>query len=348
MDSSNPLFERFPGTRKIPWISLANLPTPVEPTTFGLDRPVQAWVKRDDRTSTLYGGNKVRKLEFILAAARAAGARRLITAGAAGSHHALATAVYGAQLDFETTLVLFPQPLTAHVRQVLLTDAAFGAELRWTPRMTMVPGAITAARFVHWREGARVIPPGGSDPIGTLGYVSATLELGEQIAAGVLPVPDEIVVAAGTLGTSAGIALGLALLRLPTRIRATRITSRLVTNERALHGLIRQTAAFLREHDVPVDANEASARVVLTHNQIGEGYGRGTEAAAAANDAFAAIGMQLDPTYTAKSAADFLSALRERPEARVLFWHTLSGAMPAVELPPVSVLPAPFRSYLQG
>jgi 1-aminocyclopropane-1-carboxylate deaminase/D-cysteine desulfhydrase-like pyridoxal-dependent ACC family enzyme len=342
------LFARFPNLRALPWISLAQIPTPVQQATLQLDRAVSFWVKRDDQTSTVYGGNKVRKLEFILAAARARGIRRLITAGAAGSHHALATAVYGAQLGFKTTLVLFPQPLTDHVREVLLTDFAFGAELRWTSRMTMVPGAITAARFVHWRERTSVIPPGGSDPTGTLGYVNATLELGDQIEAGMLPVPDEIVVAAGTLGTSAGIALGLALLRLPTRLRATRITSRLVTNERALHGLIRATATLLRAHDVPVDAETAIERVALSHEQIGAGYGRITEAAAAAQAAFATLDLQLDPTYTAKAAADFLVALRDRPESRLLFWHTLSSAMPAVQLPPVAALPGPFRTYLEG
>ena len=342
------MFTRFPGTRRLPWVSLARLPTPVEQTTLHLDRAITFWVKRDDQTSTVYGGNKVRKLEFILASATARGARRLLTAGAAGSHHALATAVYGAQLGFKTSLVLFPQPLTEHVREVLLTDFAFGAELRWTSRMTMVPGAITAARFVHWRERTLVIPPGGSDPIGTLGYVNATLELGEQIEAGLLPVPDEIIVAAGTLGTSAGIALGLALLGLPTRIRATRITSRLVTNERALHNLIRATAALLQAHDVPIDAEAAVQRVTLTHEQIGAGYGRITDAAAAAQAAFATLNLQLDPTYTAKAAADFLEAVRARPDARLLFWHTLSATMPAIELPSVSDLPRPFRTYLEG
>ena len=340
------LFERYPGTRKIPWVSLAALPTPVEAVTFALERNVQAWIKRNDKTSTLYGGNKVRKLEFILANATSRGVTRLITVGAAGSHHALATAVFGAKLGFHTSLVLFPQPLTEHVREVLLTDRAFGAELRWTPRMTMVPGALMAARFVHLRERSMVIPPGGSDPTGTLGYVNATLELGQQIEEGLLPVPDEIVLAAGTLGTSAGIALGLALLGLPTRIRAARITSRLVTNDRALHGLIRATATLLRAHNVDVDAEAAISRITLTHDQVGEGYGRITPAGTAARETFQAIGLELDPTYTAKAAAAFLDVLRSRPKSRVLFWHTLSGRMPAVELPPVSALPAPFRNYL--
>jgi D-cysteine desulfhydrase len=121
----------------------------------------------------------------------------------------------------------------------------------------------------------------------------------------------------------------------------------LVTNERALHSLIRATAALLRAHDVPIDAEAAVARITLTHGQIGAGYGRITDAAAAAQAAFATLNLQLDPTYTAKAAADFLEAVHERPDARLLFWHTLSGTMPALELPPVSALPRTFRTYLE-
>ena len=342
------LFTRFPGMRRVPWVSLARIPTPVEQTT--LQPSTAHHVLGEARRSNVHGLRRQQGRKKLELSRLCDGAGRAAPdhAGAPRARNATATAVYGRSWASRPSLVLFPQPLTEHVREVLLTDFAFGAELRWTSRMTMVPGAITAARFVHWRERTLVIPPGGSDPIGTLGYVNATLELGEQIEAVLLPRPDEIVVAAGTLGTSAGIALGLALLGLPTRIRATRITSRLVTNERALHDLIRATAALLKAHDVPIDAESAVQRVTLTHEQIGAGYGRITDAAAAAQAAFATLNLQLDPTYTAKAAADFLEAVRARPDARLLFWHTLSATMPAIELPSVSDLPRPIRAYLEG
>ncbi|MGH7471942.1 MAG: 1-aminocyclopropane-1-carboxylate deaminase/D-cysteine desulfhydrase, partial [Longimicrobiales bacterium] len=305
------------------------------------------WIKRDDLSSDVYGGNKIRKLEFLLARARARDAQRLITAGAAGSHHALATAVFGRQLGFASSLVLFPQPITDHVRQVLLTDAALGAELRFAPRMTSVPTALVGARLAHWRERTFAIVPGGSDVTGTLGYVNATLELGTQIEQRELPAPDLIVLAAGTLGTAAGIAIGLTLLDLRTQIIATRITSRLVTNERALHGLIRATCSELERRGVPVAADHAVGRVTLAHDQVGAGYGQPTAAADAAHSAFAPTGLALDPTYTAKAAAELLALRVSRPTATLLFWHTLSATMPAVVLPPESVLPARFRAYLQ-
>jgi 1-aminocyclopropane-1-carboxylate deaminase/D-cysteine desulfhydrase-like pyridoxal-dependent ACC family enzyme len=348
MPTNQPLlFNRFPQLGTLPWTSLAMVPTPVEALPQGLVE-ADAWIKRDDLTSQSYGGNKVRKLEFLLAHASARGARRLITVGAAGSHHALATAVFGRQLDFDVSLVLFPQPLTDHVREVLLTDAALGAELRYTPRMTMVPAALTAARLAHWRERVQMIPAGGSNEIGTLGYINATIELADQIESGQLPVPDAITLALGTLGTTAGIAIGLTLLQLPIRVYATRITSKLVANERALHSLIEKTCRLLQQRGVTVSAADAIGRITFSHAQIGPGYGQGTEAAEAARIAFERVGLQLDLTYTAKAAADFFLVAKDPTVKRVLFWHTLSGCMPPVQLASVDALPRPFRDYLLG
>ncbi|MGH8437145.1 MAG: 1-aminocyclopropane-1-carboxylate deaminase/D-cysteine desulfhydrase [Pseudomonas sp.] len=340
------LFQRYPRLRNIPWVSLATLPTPVQPLELTLADGVQAWIKRDDLTSPVYGGNKIRKLEFLLAQARARGAQRLITAGACGSHHALATAVFGRQLDFAVSLVLFPQPLTPQVRQVLLTDQALGAELRYTRRMTMVPTALIGARLAHWRERTFGIPPGGSNVTGALGYVNAPLELGQQVEQGELPVPDIIVVAAGTLGTAAGIAVGLTLLDLPTRVIAPRITSRLVANERALQAQIRALCAALQQRAVSVDSEAALKRVTLTHDQVGAGYGQATAEAEQAQVRFAQAGIKLDITYTAKAAASFLSLPDGRQHTRLLFWHTLSASMPVVALPAPDALPAAFREYL--
>lgn len=318
------------------------MPTPVE----RLELLPNLWIKRDDLTSRHYGGNKVRKLEFILGQARMRGATRLITAGAAGSHHALATTVYGRQLGFEVTLVLFPQPLTEHVKQILLLDHALGAELRFTRRMTLVPPAVTAARLGYWRERVQVIAPGGSDPAGTLGYVSAALELGAQIEKGELPEPDLILVAAGTMGTAAGLAIGLTLLGARSRVVGTRITSRLVTNELALQRLIRETCNLLAVHGIAVDTGAAIRRVRLSHGQVGPGYGRSTPAADEATNAFAVLNLELDPTYTAKAAADLLQSHALAPNVRALYWHTLSSSLPAIEA--VSrPLPAPFRAYLE-
>ena len=341
------LFDVYPQLAgRIPWLALGNFPTPVQPLPLG---PADVYVKRDDLSAEPYGGNKVRKLEFLLAAARARNARRLITVGAAGSHHALATTIYGKQHGFEVTLVLFPQPLTEHVRNILLLDAAYGAELRFTRRMETVPAALFTAALRYRHEGAAVIPAGGSDATGTLGYVNAALELVAQIESGVLPKPRTVVVAAGTLGTTAGLALGFALAEYDVKIVAVRITSRLVTNERALMRLIRGADDILRRAGLSGNrVDRAFKTVELRHGHIGRGYGLTTPQADAAASVLAQHGMHLDDTYTAKAAAGLLQHL-EHERGPVLFWHTLSAAEPPLPTPVSSDnLPAPFRSYLQA
>jgi 1-aminocyclopropane-1-carboxylate deaminase/D-cysteine desulfhydrase-like pyridoxal-dependent ACC family enzyme len=340
---------------RVPWLSLARLPTPLEslPLQLPSGEKRTVLVKRDDLSGVPYGGNKVRKLEFILASARARGARRLITVGAAGSHHALATAVYGRATGLEVTLVLFPQPRTPHVRQVLLMAAATGAEIRWVPRMTAVPFGVAAARLRRWRDRPWVVPPGGSDAVGTLGYVNAGLELAGQLAAHEAERPARIHVASGTMGTAVGLALGLAMAGEHLPIHAVRITPTLVTNERLMQRLLERTGAHLRQAgmaDVPTAAAWRMLR--LRHDQVGRGYGRSTEAGEQAAAVFGAAGLVLDPTYTAKAAADLLASLDVQDAVDgppPLFLHTLSAMAPvdAAELDE-ALLPPAFQRYLGG
>ncbi|MBI4544789.1 MAG: pyridoxal-phosphate dependent enzyme [Gemmatimonadetes bacterium] len=345
------LFRRFPQlVERIPWLPLGTFPTPLEPLRLGAGG-TELWVKRDDLSGEAYGGNKVRKLEFLLADARRRGAERLITAGAAGSHHCLAVAVYGSRLGFRVTLVLFPQRPTPRVRQALLLDHACGAELRFTPRMETVPLALLAARLIHRRERVYVIAPGGSDSIGTLGYVSGALELAGQIQGGSMPPPQVVHLAAGTLGTAAGVALGLGLAGLDARVIATRVAARMVANERALARLVARTGRVLRWAGIPVPSRAATlSRIQLRHDQFGEGYARETAAGRKAAELFEHAGLALDPTYTAKAAAGLLAAMRGEAPARRLFWHTLSAVDPAgtASARDAGALPEPFRSLVDG
>jgi D-cysteine desulfhydrase len=343
------LFRRFPEfAGRLSWLPLGRFPTPVE--RLRLEGPGEdVWVKRDDLSGTLYGGNKVRKLEWVLAEARRQAAERLITMGAAGSHHALATVAYGRQLGFDLTLVLFPQPLTPHVRKVLLLHHALGAELRFSPRMELLPLLQQAARFAHRRQRCFLVAPGGSDALGTLGYVNAALELAEQVEASALPEPEAVHLAMGTMGTAAGLAIGFAMAGLSTRVSAVRITSRLVTNPWALRGLVNGTLAKLRGARVALPTAEAVLRrIQVRHDYIGRGYGYETESGRRAAAWFGEAGLTLDPTYTAKAAAAFLDAVAKRPRRPHLFWHTLSAAEPPVEADALraETLPRPFRRYL--
>lgn len=345
MSTEPALFRRYPELRRrVPWLELASVPTPVEPLDLeGAEGRV--WIKRDDLSATVYGGNKVRKLEWLLGDARRRGSARLITAGAAGSHHALATTVHGREHGFRVTLVLFPQPVTPHVREVLRLDHALGADIRAVRRMELVPAGLWRARWAHRAETTAVIPPGGSSPAGTLGYVSAALELAEQVAAGEMPAPDVVHVPAGTLGTAAGLAIGLELAGLDTRIRATRVVGRLVTNRRVLRGLIRRTLRVLADAGVAAPStDDAVRRVTLRHDQYGRGYGAPTAAGARATERFADAGITLDPTYTAKAAAGMFADLSTSPGVH-LFWHTLSARKPEVGVV-ADELPEPVRRLI--
>ena len=365
-----PLFARAPHlAAAIPHMSLGAYPSPVEFVTLddnGRDVPIL--VKRDDVAAEGYGGNKVRKLEFILADARARGATRLITAGATGSHHAFATAWHGRRAGFEASLVLFPQGRTPHVSEMLLLDAAAGAELVWASRIETVPYGLWRARYARRHEAVYMVPPGGSSEIGTFGYINGALELAAQVASGGVPRPSAIHVPAGTLGTVAGMGIGLALAGLDIPIVATRITARVLTNERTLASLVRSTLARLRgagAEDLP-DAAAALALIELRHDQIGAGYGKATEAGAHAERVFAAAGLRLDATYTAKAAASLLADAaraghaaagassgphnRAAPPGLPLFWHTLSAHEPVDLLRGVqpSDLPPQFEKYLNA
>lgn len=334
------LFQRFPQLeQRLPRVGLTATPTPVQRLSERL------WVKRDDVTSPRYGGNKVRKLEFLLADARRSGARRLLTTGAVGSHHALATTIHGADLGFASTLVLLPQPPTPHVSTVLRLILAHGGRVRLARSPVRVPLELLRARLAHRAEGVALIPAGGSNALGTLGYVEAALELAAQVENGECPAPAEVHVAGGTLGTAAGIALGLTLAGLDSRVVAHRITVRAITNARRLRGLLDGALRLLAGAGAALpDRAGIMRRVTIGQERIGRGYGHATPEGEHAAAWFHERGIHLDATYTAKAAAGALASGARGP---VLYWHTLSStedAAPAVGLP-VERIPPELRPF---
>lgn len=331
MSHPNPLFRRFPVLeRRVPWTHLGDWPTPVARVADapeGFDG--ELWVKHDDRSSARYGGNKVRKLEYLLADAVESGAGRVITTGVVGSHHCLATAVHGRRLGLPITLVVFPQPDTPHSREVATLNEAWADEVRHCSSFATQPFAEAAVRWRHRRDDPYVIPGGGSNAIGALGYVGGALELAEQVEAGVLPRPDSITVAAGTLGTLAGLALGAAMTNLTDRIIGVRIVPAAVANEVVLGRLVEGAARLLESAGAPApDPRMALASVDLAGDWLGAGYGSPTSRGASATDWFRSRGLDLDPSYTAKTAAGLLDRLGRERGGVHLYWHTLSGVLP--------------------
>lgn len=316
-----PLFQRFPAlTGRVPHVPLVDRPTPVERFAVA---GLPLLVKRDDLTAEPYGGNKVRKLEFLLAEALAQGATETLTFGAAGSNHALATAVYARRLGLRPISLLSGQPNAAYVRRNLTAQLALGADVRMFADTDA--RARAAVRVLQEREretGRRpyVVPMGGTSPLGSLGFVDAALELAAQTAAGELSVPERLYVALGSMGTAAGLILGLHVAGLPTRVVAVRVTPREWAGEEQLAALVESTASLLREHGADVTAPPPSAWEVR-HDVFGEEYARFTPEGMAAVASAEAAGLHLEGTYTGKTMSALLA---DRCESAV-FWDTYNS-----------------------
>jgi len=313
---------------RLPMASLGSFPTPVvSASKLGDSLGVETWIKRDDQSGLEYGGNKVRKLELLLGKAVAEGHKGIVTTGAYGSHHVLATCTYARVLGLEATAVLCPQPVTEHVRETLLATHQTGA--------TLVPVASCVAagpRMVteSLRRRAMLIGPGGSSPLGALAYAGAALELAEQVARGQCPSPSRIYVALGSSGSMAGLLLGVWLSGLPTKVVGVRVTPRVAANELTVAALATRASLLLRRL-----APEAPFRpfspfeVLVDHSQIGAGYGEPTGSGEEARTLCAALdGPELDPTYTAKAMAALIRDARSGVDdpGPWMFVSTLSSA----------------------
>jgi 1-aminocyclopropane-1-carboxylate deaminase/D-cysteine desulfhydrase-like pyridoxal-dependent ACC family enzyme len=310
--------------RRAPPLKFCELPTPIE-RILAFDGsanggPAELWVKRDDRTHPIYGGNKVRKLEWLLAEARAQGARRIVTVGAAGSHHVLATTYFGTREGFEVEAVLVPQPRTQHAVDVLRAGLALG--LRPVPVRSWaaaMPALISLLGRAPGRTGGgartRFIALGGSSVTGAMGYLVAARELSAQVRSRQMPEPDVCVVALGSGGTAAGLAAGFQAEQMKTRVVGvcvSRPTWALLAHSRLLaRGCVKSAEP---------ERLKADARF------LGRGYGYAAPEGEEATRIAAGAGFPLDPTYTAKAFASALWHVRARRRRVVLYWHTLSSA----------------------
>ena len=316
-------------------LPLGDGPTPVRALTQ-LPGAAPVWVKEDGLYGP-HGGNKARKLEWLLAAARRRGKRWLLSGGALGTNHGLATALYGRESGFRTALVLVPQPTDDHVRAQLRRMRDAGAELHFAggPARAFA----LAATLLLRRAGPRgrlpyLILPGGSVPLGCIGYVEAGLELARQAAEGEIPEPSHVVVALGSGGTAAGLLLGMKAAGLRSRLVCVLVNDITPTSARGVARLARRTQRLLARHgaDLPW-VRISAADLELRDEWLGAGYGHRTDAAERATETFSAAGVALDPVYTAKAGAALLELNRrgEFGAGPVLFWHTYSvpGELPA-------------------
>ncbi len=310
-------------------IPLGSYPTPVRKVELPEPLEGELWLKDDGHSAQLYGGNKVRKLERLLALAQRQGARRLLTIGAAGSHHVLATCVFGARLGLPTRAVLTPQPWTEHAEDTL--RAALHAGLAAVPATS----GLAALRLLRRERqpGDFVIGPGGWGVAGTWAYRLAVDELQEQLRRAGIERLEGIVVAAGSGSTAAGLLAGVLETGIARRVIAVQVAAnpllRAIITGQALNALWRQGR--------PLHAARALARLEIESSFVGAGYGHASERAITATGLARSFGLALEPTYTAKAFAAAIerthapagggagSKLRLRQRHAYLYWHTLSS-----------------------
>ncbi|MFO0973139.1 MAG: pyridoxal-phosphate dependent enzyme [Phycisphaerae bacterium] len=352
-----PLCRAYPAlAARLPRSAIGHWPTPVQRARTFAPRTglAELWLKREDLSHPLAGGNKVRGLELLLGDSLRRGQRTLLTFGAAGSHHVARTAIHARPLGLSLVALLLHQPAHDYVAHNLA--AALGAEARVVVAhpLTLLPRAALAwLNPRHWRHGRppRVIAPGGTTPLACIGHVNAAFELQQQIAAGELPEPDYLHVPLGSLGTAAGLLLGCRLAGLRTRVvglvvsyrwyctagRCARIARRCLRRLRALAPAVPDLPIAATDLDVVADA-------------IGNGYACPTPESQATAQAFAADeGIALDPTYSAKALAGALAFIRRRDAGRAvhLFWHTYHGPPAAPRGPQPARVGAALQRYFE-
>jgi 1-aminocyclopropane-1-carboxylate deaminase/D-cysteine desulfhydrase-like pyridoxal-dependent ACC family enzyme len=317
----------------LPRVFLGEWPTPIRAVEVEGVPPERLWVKDEGAAGTVYGGNKVRKLEFILASARERGATELVTVGAAGSHHVLATALYGHTQGMRTHALLFSQPETDHARRNLSLIAAQCASVRPCRWRWALPLAAVAI----WRDASRAgtpfyVPPGGSDVIGSLGWLQAGLEIGDAVGHGTLPEPDRVYVPVGTAGTAAGLLVGLRLAGLHSELVGVRVVPYPLGTRWVVRRLARRLVRFLHRNAVaPPPLSLAPFRV--ESGWVSGGYGRSDARVEAVVHEAGEVGLVVEPTYTAKCLGACLSDLRGADEPfTALFVDTVnSRALEALE-----------------
>ncbi|MFE7797394.1 1-aminocyclopropane-1-carboxylate deaminase/D-cysteine desulfhydrase [Nocardia sp. NPDC057440] len=321
------LHGRFPELADtLPFLRLGDSPTPVRELDLGTRVPV--WCKDESGYgSGGWGGNKIRKLEWLLPEAQRRGARTILTVGGTGTNWGLATALYAREHGIETALALVDQPEDDHVRAQLQRLKSSGATVHFTHSKlrTVLCAPWLVVRHMRGRALPYLLPAGGSSPIGTLGYVEGALELAAQVRAGALPEPTYLVTAVGSGGTAAGLALGLRLAGLRTRVLGVVVNDTLPLDAKHIIGLAKRAEGVLRARGAQCAPRGLSPDdVTIVRDWIGPGYGHETPAAIAAQKLGATAGLELETVYTAKALAALidLDARGELGDGPVVFLDT--------------------------
>src|SRR6267143_1494446 len=309
----------------VPRLRFAHLPTPVETLprlSDALGGP-HLLIKRDDQTGLAFGGNKTRKLEFLVAEAREQGAKTLISGGASQSNHCRQTAAAAARFGFKCILVLTGDK-SQRASGNLLLDQLFGAEIVYVADRKDRDSILQETFDRATNEGKKpyLVPYGGSNATGALGYAFAMKELIDQNVSA-----DWIVFASSSGGTQAGLLLGQRIFGFSGRILGISVDE----SEEWLNSEVSKLASATSEK-VGERIEFTPADVLVNADYCGAGYGVVTERERKAIRLFASCeGLLLDPVYTGRAAAGIIDLIRKgffKKDETLLFLHT--GGQPAL------------------
>lgn len=319
---------RFPGLT-LGHVALGTAPTPVTRLPALGVGPLDdagVWIKDESRYGDgPWGGNKVRKLEWIIPEAKRRGVRTLFTVGGIGTHWGLACALYGRTHGLHTVLGLVDQPVDDHVRAQLARLEASGASLHRFATADRLRWAAPWLLLRHARGGRLpwYLPAGGSNAYGALGYVETGLEIAAQVERGDLPEPATVVVPVGSGGTAAGLALGLRLAGLRTRVLGIVVNDSFPLDAPVLARLAGRTADLLARHGASGLPTISAADLDARFEWLGATYGDPTPASVRMVGAAAAAGLELEPVYTGKALAAVADLAAELP--RPVLWLNTHG-----------------------
>ena len=335
---SRNLYKIFPHLEeRLGCVVLGNYPTPVETLRTLRIKASDIWVKREDISSDIYGGNKIRTLEWLFAQAINAGCDEICSTGSYGSNHALATVLHAPRFGLRSSVMLHPQPYSETARKNIEIILSNADEIRSIPHWSYLPIGLFGKRF-NDRANNRstyIMPPGGATPTGALGYVSAAFELALQVMSGEMPLPRRIVLPVGSTCTTAGLLLGTEIAsRLgfggkwsaPPEIIAVRVTPWPITARRRIALLSFRTSHYLHrltgDPRALVSYAKLLERLYVDVSQFGEGYGCPTPSGLEAMEQFPHL--FLDTTYSAKAAAALIQ-IAKNTSGCTLFWATKSS-----------------------
>lgn len=340
------LFEVYPSLEgKVPWIPiLTSVPTPIDrleklEENLELTNQGAIYIKRDDKDHDIYGGNKLRKFEFIFGEALEKGKKGVMTFGGVGTNHGLACAIVAKNMNppLKCDLFLAPQPLTWHVQRSLLLYDYFGAELHTAKSYFAL--ALKGLFFKIFHPKHLLMLPGGSlllgkgSPLGTVGFINAFFELNKQIENGIIDKPDVIFVAGGSTGTAAGLIAGAKLLEIDIEFRVIAVSDEMFVNTGSIIKNCNKTLEYLQQLDDSIPrANVDENDFEVIYGYLGSEYGVKTKRGQSAVDLVMdldgkRLGFKLETTYTGKAMAGLLDYLKtpENKSKKVLFWNTYNS-----------------------